>query len=123
MQSFFKSWLREICGAAGAAACLSLCAASFLLPLNSQAASQAQPASSQAQPASSQAQTAKVKVQGGGVKPARQTARRIIIPAKPSVGMQAGLHLVHDSLSLRSSVAYVIDQDTQEVLFSKNEEA
>ncbi|WP_155831816.1 serine hydrolase [Hylemonella gracilis] len=66
-----------------------------------------------------------VKAQATSVKPApkRQAARRVIIPAKPSVGMQAGLHRVNDPLSLRSSVAYVIDQDTQEVLFSKNEEA
>lgn len=66
-----------------------------------------------------------VKVQSAVAKPApkRQAARRVIIPAKPSVGMQAGLHRVNDPLSLRSSVAYVIDQETQEVLFSKNEEA
>jgi D-alanyl-D-alanine endopeptidase (penicillin-binding protein 7) len=48
---------------------------------------------------------------------------RIVVPARPSYGMLAGLHSVSDPLSLRSSVAYVIDQDTQEVLFRKNEEA
>jgi len=41
-------------------------------------------------------------------------------PSKPSYGRLAGLHQKSDELSLRSSVAYVIDQDTQEVLFSKN---
>ena len=35
----------------------------------------------------------------------------------------AGLHSLHDSLDLKSSVALVIDQDTREVLFSKNDHA
>lgn len=47
----------------------------------------------------------------------------VFVPARPSEGMIAGLHNVSDPLALRSSVAYVVDQDTQEVLFSKNEEA
>ncbi len=46
-----------------------------------------------------------------------------IIPAKPSFGQIAGLHGAHDSLDLKSSVALVIDQDTREVLFSKNDHA
>lgn len=52
---------------------------------------------------------------------AKRPAR--IVPARPSDGMRAGLHGAPDPLSLRSSVAYVIDQETQEVLLSKNEEA
>ncbi len=44
-------------------------------------------------------------------------------PAKPSFGQLAGLHGHHDALDLKSSVALVIDQDTREVLFSKNEQA
>ena len=47
----------------------------------------------------------------------------VVVPGRPSEGMIAGLHNVADPLALRSSVAYVVDQDTQEVLFSKNEEA
>jgi D-alanyl-D-alanine endopeptidase (penicillin-binding protein 7) len=46
-----------------------------------------------------------------------------IIPAKPSFGELAGLHGAPDALALKSSVALVIDQDTREVLFSKNEQA
>ena len=38
-----------------------------------------------------------------------------------SYGQMAGLHLVSDPLDLKSSVAYVMDQDTKEVLLSKNE--
>jgi D-alanyl-D-alanine endopeptidase (penicillin-binding protein 7) len=44
-------------------------------------------------------------------------------PAKPSFGQIAGLHSAQDPLELKSSVALVIDQDTREVLFSKNDHA
>ncbi len=44
-------------------------------------------------------------------------------PAKPSFGQLYGLHTVSDSLDLKSGVALVLDQDTNEVLFSKNPEA
>lgn len=39
----------------------------------------------------------------------------------PSFGQLAGLHGVPDPLDLKSSVALVVDQDTKEVLFHKNE--
>ncbi|MDQ3059910.1 MAG: D-alanyl-D-alanine endopeptidase [Pseudomonadota bacterium] len=39
-----------------------------------------------------------------------------------SFGQLAGLHGAQDPLDLKSSVALVIDQDTREVLFSKNEQ-
>ena len=42
---------------------------------------------------------------------------------RPSYGKLAGLHATDDELDLKSSVALVIDQDTREVLFSKNEQA
>jgi len=45
------------------------------------------------------------------------------IPTRPSFGQIAGLHATPDELDLRSSVAYVIDQDTNEVLLSKNDQA
>ncbi len=48
---------------------------------------------------------------------------RAVAVAKPSFGQLAGLQRVHDDLNLKSSVALVIDQDTQEVLFSKNDKA
>lgn len=46
-----------------------------------------------------------------------------LVPATPSFGQIAGLHSAQDPLDLKSSVALVIDQDTREVLFSKNEQA
>ncbi len=44
-------------------------------------------------------------------------------PPKLSFGEMAGLHGMRDELELKSSVALVIDQDTREVLFSKNDSA
>jgi D-alanyl-D-alanine endopeptidase (penicillin-binding protein 7) len=46
-----------------------------------------------------------------------------VVRAVPTFGQVAGLHDVDDPLALRSSVAYVLDQDTNEVLFSKNPQA
>lgn len=46
-----------------------------------------------------------------------------IIPARPSFGQLAGLHATANPLDLKSSVALVIDQDTHEVLLSKNDQA
>ncbi len=54
-------------------------------------------------------------------------ARRVSVadmaPAKLSFGQIYGLHGEADALSLKSSVALVMDQDTNEVLFSKNPSA
>jgi len=44
-------------------------------------------------------------------------------PLRPSEGQLAGLHRTDDPLDLRSSVALVVDQDTDEVLFEKNTQA
>ncbi|WP_031363886.1 D-alanyl-D-alanine endopeptidase [Caballeronia sordidicola] len=44
-------------------------------------------------------------------------------PRPPTVGQAFGLHETPDSLALRSSVAYVVDQNTAETLFDKNSRA
>jgi D-alanyl-D-alanine endopeptidase (penicillin-binding protein 7) len=44
-------------------------------------------------------------------------------PRQPTVGQAFGLHDTPDALALRSSVAYVIDQNTGESLFDKNSRA
>jgi D-alanyl-D-alanine endopeptidase (penicillin-binding protein 7) len=62
---------------------------------------------------------------------ATRHARRTVVarapvhlePPKPSFGQIAGLHGADDPLALRSSVALVLDQDTHEVLLSKNSQA
>ncbi|MEO8310693.1 MAG: D-alanyl-D-alanine endopeptidase [Caldimonas sp.] len=61
------------------------------------------------------------------VRSGRHGGRRVAVirsePAKPSFGQMIGLHESADSLELKSGVALVLDQDTNEVLFSKNSEA
>lgn len=62
----------------------------------------------------------------GKPRAAVRSARRVvraaprIEPATPSFGQMYGLHQTNDALDLKSSVALVLDQDTNEVLFSKN---
>jgi len=50
-------------------------------------------------------------------------ASRRVVSAKPSFGELAGLHGTDDPLNLASSVALVVDQNTDQVLFSKNPDA
>jgi serine-type D-Ala-D-Ala endopeptidase (penicillin-binding protein 7) len=57
---------------------------------------------------------------------AKKANKRVVakaVPPRPSFGQLAGLHTAADPLDLRSSVALVIDQDTREVLFRKNDHA
>ncbi len=57
----------------------------------------------------------------GAVKRVSSVVR--IEPDRPSFGQLYGLHNTADSLALKSSVALVLDSDTNEVLFSKNSQA
>lgn len=50
----------------------------------------------------------------------RVVVRQPLLPPVLSMGQQAGLHAADDPLDLKSSVALVVDQDTNQVLFSKN---
>jgi D-alanyl-D-alanine endopeptidase (penicillin-binding protein 7) len=80
-----------------------------------------QAAVSKSKTASSKQANAKrvsVRIQAGK-KPTRM--RKAAVAVVPSYGQRAGLHGDRDSLDLKSSVALVIDQDTNEVLFRKNE--
>ena len=56
-------------------------------------------------------------------KQARIKVKAKAVPARPSLGQTIGLHNAEDALSLKSGVALVIDQDTNEILFSKNSSA
>jgi D-alanyl-D-alanine endopeptidase (penicillin-binding protein 7) len=49
------------------------------------------------------------------------TASQGARPIRASFGQMAGLHATSDALGLNSSVALVVDQETQEVLYSKND--
>ncbi|MGQ2994406.1 MULTISPECIES: serine hydrolase [Variovorax] len=53
----------------------------------------------------------------------RRSVVRVEAPPRQSFGQMAGLHTTDDALELKSSVALVVDQDTHEVLFSKNDHA
>ncbi len=54
----------------------------------------------------------------------KKSSRRVVVaraePARPSFGQMQGLHNASDTLALKSGVALVMDQDTDEILFSKN---
>ena len=50
-------------------------------------------------------------------------ANFVVAKNTPSFGELAGLRAVEDPLDLKSSVALVLDQDTREVLFRKNDSA
>ena len=62
------------------------------------------------------------KLRAGSLHSARARAlvAAPLVLAAPSFGQIQGLHAGGDALDLKSSVALVIDQDTNEVLFSKN---
>ncbi len=69
---------------------------------------------------------AKQAKSGPGLRVGAKNTRRSVVrlaPPKPSFGELYGLRATEDELDLRSSVALVVDQDTNEVLFSKNPEA
>lgn len=58
-----------------------------------------------------------------GVVKHKSVVRADAVVLRPSFGQIAGLHGAQDALDLKSSVALVIDQETSEVLFSKNDKA
>mgnify|MGYP001627394018 CR=1 FL=1 len=86
-----------------------------------------------AQTSSRPAATAKKKAQPAKAKPQRKvpaaSVKRVAatptvhVPPRLSYGQIKGLHQTQDDLDLKSSVALVIDQDTREVLLSKNDTA
>ncbi|VTU29594.1 serine hydrolase [Variovorax sp. PBL-E5] len=68
---------------------------------------------------------ATIRKRGGKTVVAVQRRSVVRVPEAPhlSYGQLAGLHSTEDALDLKSSAALVIDQDTREVLFSKNDHA
>ncbi len=53
----------------------------------------------------------------------KRKVRKSVAKARPSFGQLYGLKATEDELDLKSSVALVVDQDTDQVLFSKNPQA
>jgi len=67
---------------------------------------------------------ARLRTQSKAVPRKKNAPVRVVsAPAKPSHGQLAGLRATGDQLNLKSSVALVVDQDTNEVLLSKNDHA
>ncbi len=104
----------------------SLCMALALAAPAQAAESKRKPAAVKAKSSLSakRAASAKTSKVSSAVKASRRAAAvRAFEPARLSAGQQLGLHASADALDLKSSVALVVDQDTKEVLFSKNPEA
>ena len=93
--------------------------ACFAAPAHSATATRVDPKAADARVAAKSAVPAKRAIKRA---PARKVAARAD-PGRPSFGQMAGLHGTDDDLALKSSVALVIDQDTDEILFSKNSQA
>ena len=66
---------------------------------------------------------ATVKPRPAAVKSSPPRVHTVAMQARPSFGHLAGLQSTPDPLDLHSSVALVVDQDTDEILFSKNPQA
>jgi D-alanyl-D-alanine endopeptidase (penicillin-binding protein 7) len=73
--------------------------------------------------AKQRSRTAKKGALARGAAPVRRAAARSAPAAALSFGQKAGLHEDKDPLALASGVALVVDQETSEVLFSKNSQA
>jgi len=131
--NFLVERAARLAGALSAAACVALVNVSGVQAAERQKAPVAkkQSASSNAAPrkvAASKAPrkavaSARVSKTFTAGKKAAAPARVAYVPARPSYGQLAGLHGANDPLDLKSSVAFVIDQDTNEVLLSKNDSA
>lgn len=67
--------------------------------------------------------TAAKSVRAAKVVPAARRMAAKPVPRRPSLGELQGLHASNDPLELKSSVALVVDQDTNQVLVSKNPQA
>ena len=81
-----------------------------------------------AKPAKAKAAKAPARAPASAARVAAPSTRSLVrtkapLVGTPSFGEAAGLHRTLDPLALRSSVAFVMDQETSEVLFSKNAEA
>ncbi|MEJ6007161.1 D-alanyl-D-alanine endopeptidase [Paucibacter sp. AS339] len=105
--------------------------------MGSLASTQAASAAAAPSKSSKQAKTTAAKQASAktvrSAKPAARTTRKsvvlaasagaVTVAAKPTFGQLYGLHDEKDPLDLKSSVALVVDQDTNEVLFAKNSQA
>jgi D-alanyl-D-alanine endopeptidase (penicillin-binding protein 7) len=98
---------------------LAVAASGVLAPVSATAATASKPAAAKSAPSAQKKKSAtRKKSRTSQTRKAAQAA-----PAQLSYGQLLGLHATPDPLALKSSVALVIDQDTDAVLFSKNPQA
>lgn len=107
--------LRLLCVVGAVAASVGL-----LHPMSAEAATR--------KPAKTAKAAKKSAVAAPSARNSKSTAKRRVVlvdpePVRASFGQMYGLHKVQDPLDLKSSVALVLDQDTNEVLLSKNSQA
>jgi len=100
-------------------------AGSLVLSLSALPAAASFAAGAQKVPVKVAKDTRKAKVAKSPTRSVKRPVRTVVraAPPQPSLGRLAGLHATEDALDLKSSVALVIDQNTDEVLFSKNSNA
>lgn len=119
MSPFQLMALRKLVRRAGLLCCVTAFVATVSLP-----EANATPAKRQVVKVSKNKVVAKRNISKNSAAPKRISVSRVpVAPLRPSHGQLAGLHSAQDALELKSSVAFVIDQNTSEILFSKNESA
>jgi D-alanyl-D-alanine endopeptidase (penicillin-binding protein 7) len=115
---------------------ISLCLAAVLayaVPVSAGAANKVASSKKRAEASSSAHQRKAVKLRPAARATVRASAlkrtswkpRSVVRlePPRPSLGQVLGLHAAADPLDLKSSVAFVVDQETGEVLLEKNAQA
>ena len=112
------SLLKKVLQAVGLSILLAVMAAAASTSV--EAAQTKRPTAKKQAVSSAKAKSNRVRVSMNGN---RRMVARAVVPPRPSFGQIAGLHGAADALELKSSVALVVDQDTREVLFSKNDSA
>ncbi len=107
-----------------AAVFVGLCLAFAALSSAQAAATPPQGNKAKSSKTSKAAPSGKLSAKASGKAVAKSRRVRVAsVPARPSYGQIAGLHATGDDLALKSAVALVVDQDTDEVLLSKNPSA
>lgn len=101
---------------------LLACAVAVVVALVPATVTHAAGAGNKAKPAKESKASKSAKAKRPSKRPAKKLAV-FVERARPSFGHLYGLQKTDDALELKSSVALVVDQDTDEVLFSKNPQA
>jgi D-alanyl-D-alanine endopeptidase (penicillin-binding protein 7) len=116
-------WVRQFLGVVALALALAHS------PVSQAASGKARSAKQTSASAGAKAKSSKnartLRVSSGKRATVRKPSKTVVraAPPRPSLGQVYGLHETDDPLDLKSSVALVVDQDTHQILFSKNPKA